>query len=791
MLKRITLENFFSFGKETTIELNPDVNILVGINASGKSNFLKAIRLLYEGVYGIGLEKLLINEWGGLDNVVNACEGNNYFYIRYFFSSEEKEEIEYSIKIFNFNNTKYSIEEDIYIINEYNKKIKNYIFQSNDAVILIPDNTYPQYIDLISLEEDDMNNQRHTIINHKELVYPQMRFSAHMSYSLNSYIKNINLYGSFNTSKNAPLRQPAILGQGKRLVANGENLNSVIQHLQNNHSLEYEKIEERLKDINPHFKGISFNYFASKVYLSLREGNLTKTIPIESISDGTLAYLAFLSILYNPERGRLVCLDEPERGLHPDMINTIAKAIKYASKNTQLFIATHSPLLLNAFDLEDILIFEKDENNQTKVLKIAEEQKKIWSNVPTGQLWLNGKLGGKRFKTVLQNIENKVNKALDLEEYLDRNDKEKLQKLKDRIEHLLVEKKITIADGEIKNLNKEVQTHFTQLDIEYYKVLEGIEIRNLNKVNVIAGANNVGKTSLLETVYLATQLNDVSALVDLERYRGKFKEGISAKWLNKNVTKKYCSSKGVFNSNSFSITINKETNTAELQTNIDYLNSIQISAKAKEIVHEGILHLYEEEKPKFYSNQKTILCPAAFTSPYRHNTVLVAKAYDKAVTDKYLDEIILFIKNKMDNSINKIEMISSNRIMVSSSKFDKAIDITKYGEGLQRVFEIALLMGYCQNGVLCIDELDSAIHKNLLIAFTKFIQESAEKFNVQVFLSTHSKECIDAFVENEYKNEDITAYALTRKKETNQIVCKFLKGDKLARLIDSIDIDIR
>lgn len=80
------------------------------------------------------------------------------------------------------------------------------------------------------------------------------------------------------------------------------------------------------------------------------------------------------------------------------MINTVSDSIKHASKDTQLFIATHSPLLLNAFDLEDILIFEKDEKNQTKVLRKTEEDFAEWNDdYLVGQLWLNGQIGGKRW----------------------------------------------------------------------------------------------------------------------------------------------------------------------------------------------------------------------------------------------------------------------------------------------------------------------------------------------------------------------------------------------------------
>ena len=98
-------------------------------------------------------------------------------------------------------------------------------------------------------------------------------------------------------------------------------------------------------------------------------------------------------------------------------------------------------------------------------------------------------------------------------------------------------------------------------------------------------------------------------------------------------------------------------------------------------------------------------------------------------------------------------------------------------------------MGYSKNGIMCIDELDSAIHKNLLIDFTQFIQEAAEKFNVQVFLSTHSKECIDAFVENRYPDTDLVAFSLIEENKT--VVCKYLEGNKLKRLVESVNIDIR
>ncbi|HAA23469.1 MAG TPA: hypothetical protein DCP28_33620 [Cytophagales bacterium] len=171
---------------------------------------------------------------------------------------------------------------------------------------------------------------------------------------------------------------------------------------------------------------------------------------------------------------------------------------------------------------------------------------------------------------------------------------------------------------------------------------------------------------------------------------------------------------------------------------------------------------------------------------------MLKRAHAYAVKEKLFDDIVQFLRQNLDPSIEKIEMVNiegESRFFVSSIGQNNSIDITKYGEGLQRIFEITMLMIFCRNGIICIDEVDSAIHKSLLIKFTEFIQKLADKCNVQVFLSTHSKECIDAFIENEYHNERITAYSLVEKE--GKIVCKYIEGTRLEKLVDSINLDIR
>ncbi len=249
--------------------------------------------------------------------------------------------------------------------------------------------------------------------------------------------------------------------------------------------------------------------------------------------------------------------------------------------------------------------------------------------------------------------------------------------------------------------------------------------------------------------------------------------------------------KGTFNNTNASLNIHVEQTEEDIEKS-SYLSTIVTDATVNGTNLTSSIHLFANQPPEQRYLKSQILCSAAFTSPYRYNEKLLHAAHKVAVDNKYFDKVIRFINEHLDDSIEKIDLVNDEgeiRFRVASNKLEKAIDLTKYGEGLQRVFEIALLLGYCKDGILCIDEIDSALHKSLLVSFTKFIQEIAREFNVQVFLSTHSKECIDAFIENGVYNEDITAYML--KEENDKISCTYFEGKRLETLIEGFNYDIR
>lgn len=372
MIKKITIENFFSFGKSQTIELNADTNVLVGINGTGKSNFIKAIRLL-KAVFDGGFEKLFSQTWGGFSEAGNFINPDALqIKINYVL-----DELEFMYLRMRYGTTGTDL---VFQLTIHKVGLSNYALTK----AFIRDGKRLTH-----------KGQKHSTSPDKDEL-----LVTDYDVAMQIYVKGIIVYDSFETSSGSPIRQLSSYYSEDNLLSNGHNLTALLSYLNGNSIRTYDKIIEEFKNVNPNFRDLAFSTpVAGKSLLSLKEKNLDRAITIEHISDGTLRYLLLLSIFYNPKRGRVVCIDEPEMGLHPDMINGIARGIKYAAQNgTQMIIATHSPLLLNAFELEDLMIFEKNENNETIVKMVSEEDYPNWEGeFLAGQMWLRGQIGGKRW----------------------------------------------------------------------------------------------------------------------------------------------------------------------------------------------------------------------------------------------------------------------------------------------------------------------------------------------------------------------------------------------------------
>jgi len=400
MIKEVKITNFYSFN-QTTIILHPETNLLIGINGAGKSNFIKAIKLLREGVAGVGLKKHILDNLGGFDNSFfkgsKKIDDIQSINIQYKFDGSE---ISRNANGFNFT------EDIIYFISiTKSSSLSNYYIQekiTNESGFVYLD--FASGVGHLNEKVSEKNNKtslvRYSDFDPQELALKEVsdtdRYFALTT--IKKSIKDILVYDYFDTTPKSPIRKPMLPTSERRLFADGTNLPQILNTIKINHKQQYKKIAEMLNEVNPNFSGFDFNFIGGNIELMLEESGLDSSIHVSNISDGTLRYLCLLSIFYNPERGRFICIDEPEVGLHPDMILNIANAIKEASEKTTLVISTHSDNLLNYFDIENVRVFEKDQNNASNIISYTKEQFSDWyEEFSLGQMWKQGDLGGVRY----------------------------------------------------------------------------------------------------------------------------------------------------------------------------------------------------------------------------------------------------------------------------------------------------------------------------------------------------------------------------------------------------------
>jgi predicted ATPase len=399
MIKSIRLQNFFGF-QDCTINLEKGENVLVGINGSGKSNFFKAIRLLKEGVAGKdGLVKLIMQDWGGFSVLKNYNTSQKENVKVEFtldpnvvkaFGFKFKEPIIYSITIKGIGTgNNYSLDESISI----HRTDENFIyldFKNGSGHLL---ERFEEAGRFKLIKYSNFNEQELVL----RTIFEPDRFYAQST--IKESIQEINIYSPFETSLNSSIRKSVIPTLEDKLAGDGGNLPVVLFNLKHKERNAFKKIEESLRQVNENFDEIDFDQRSiGRIELLLVEKGLNKSTSILHVSDGTLRFLCLMAIFYNPKRGSVICIDEPELGLHPDMINTLRLAIEHAAETSQIIISTHSPHLLDYFELENIRVFEKDDNNSTEVSQFTDEDFKGWyETFNPGQMWRAGDIGGNRW----------------------------------------------------------------------------------------------------------------------------------------------------------------------------------------------------------------------------------------------------------------------------------------------------------------------------------------------------------------------------------------------------------
>jgi predicted ATPase len=186
--------------------------------------------------------------------------------------------------------------------------------------------------------------------------------------------------------------QPADLAND-RLLPDARNLGLILNRLE--HTDAGPELNRLLTTFLPRFKRFSTRVEGGTVQLNLHEDGLRAPVPATRLSDGTIRFLALLALLLSPTPPPLICIEEPELGLHPDALKLLADLILEASTRTQLVVSTHSDALVSAFteEAESVLVCEY--LNGTVLRRLESSKLRFWmEKYRLGEIWRIGELGG-------------------------------------------------------------------------------------------------------------------------------------------------------------------------------------------------------------------------------------------------------------------------------------------------------------------------------------------------------------------------------------------------------------
>ncbi len=126
----------------------------------------------------------------------------------------------------------------------------------------------------------------------------------------------------------------------------------------------WEELETLLRSVLPSFESLGVRPRGRGMAIGvIRERGVKEELTLADLSDGTLRLLCLLALAVSPNLPPLVCIDEPETGLHPRVLPVLAGALRLASARSQILITTHSPYFLSQFELTDIAVMRKEDGH--------------------------------------------------------------------------------------------------------------------------------------------------------------------------------------------------------------------------------------------------------------------------------------------------------------------------------------------------------------------------------------------------------------------------------------------
>lgn len=364
----ITIEGFKSIRSLQEIRLSP-INILIGANGSGKSNFLEAFSFLRS--ISNGKLRYYVKESGGAENILH-----------------------FGSKLTPKLNMQVSFKQGLNQFNRYRIDLKH------DKV----GNLFPE-VETVSFRDKNKHNDPYKIqifADEKEAgisdseTRSNITIAQHIYDSLNTW----RVFQFHDTSSVSPMRTESKVNDNRFLRADGSNLASFLYLLRHKHKGSYRLIRKTVQLVAPFFDDFVLEPSAlneSVIRLEWKHrGSRDAYFDVSSLSDGLLRFIALTTLLLQPSelKPHTILMDEPELGLHPYAITLLASMVKSAATETQVILATQSPLILDNFDPQDVLVADRVQGS-TVLARLKTEKLQAWlEDYSLGQLWEKNEFGG-------------------------------------------------------------------------------------------------------------------------------------------------------------------------------------------------------------------------------------------------------------------------------------------------------------------------------------------------------------------------------------------------------------
>ena len=218
-------------------------------------------------------------------------------------------------------------------------------------------------------------------------LYPEL-------FWLNSQFNGIQVFNNWSFGRLAPMRAPQRTDlDGFDLLPNAENLGLVLNEFLLSGIAE--EFNRHMAFFLPRYRRFNVRIYGNSLQLYLIEDGLGSPVPATRLSDGTIRFMAILALLLSPNPPPLLCIDEPEMGLHPDAVSRLGDLLVDASDRMQLIVTTHSDTLVSALTEHANSVLVAENLNGTRIERVDPQRLEQWlSKYRLGEIWRIGEIGG-------------------------------------------------------------------------------------------------------------------------------------------------------------------------------------------------------------------------------------------------------------------------------------------------------------------------------------------------------------------------------------------------------------